>query len=210
MTPEDGRAVVGSVAEEAAGLLEQLSAWTASGRFGRAERDGDHGDSRDCDHDGNSVSDGDGDGDGDGKHDHGGHDHGEDRSAGPTCSHCGAREGVGRASTCQVCPLCQGIALLRLVRPETVDRLADLAGAVADSLRAAAEQRRGAPQNGSRGPTPGSTEPSTPGHGRHTAVTEQIRVTNGDVLHDDVPETDPVAGNTTTQPDTSTDQGARA
>lgn len=195
MTPEDGRAAVGSVAEEAAGLLEQLSAWTASGRSGRAERDGDDGDS---DHDGNS------------EHDYGDHDHGEDRSAGPTCRHCGAREGVGRASTCQVCPLCQGIALLRLVRPETVDRLADLAGAVADSLRAAAEQRRGAPQDGSRGPAPGSTKPSTPGHGRHTAVAEQIRVTDGDDLHDDVPETDPVAGTTTTQPDTGTDQGARA
>src|SRR3954468_14800512 len=40
------------------------------------------------------------------------------------CGHCGAETGVGRAVSCQVCPICQGIALLRTVRPETVDRLA--------------------------------------------------------------------------------------
>src|SRR4051812_33009547 len=34
------------------------------------------------------------------------------------CGHCGAETGVGRAVSCQVCPICQGIALLRTVRPE--------------------------------------------------------------------------------------------
>jgi hypothetical protein len=44
--------------------------------------------------------------------------------------------------TCQLCPVCQGIGLLRSVRPETVDRLADLAGALAATLRDIAGQRR--------------------------------------------------------------------
>lgn len=43
---------------------------------------------------------------------------------------------------CKLCPLCQGIALLRSVRPETVDRLADLASAVAESLRDMATRTR--------------------------------------------------------------------
>jgi len=58
------------------------------------------------------------------------------------CPECGAAQGVGRAASCQVCPLCQGINLLRSVRPETVDRLADLASAVAASLRDVARERR--------------------------------------------------------------------
>jgi hypothetical protein len=44
--------------------------------------------------------------------------------------------------------VCQGLGLLRALRPETVDRLADLAGAVAMTLRDLAAQRREAP-NGS-------------------------------------------------------------
>jgi hypothetical protein len=43
---------------------------------------------------------------------------------------------------CQLCPVCQGLGLLRSVRPETVDRLADLAGAIAATLRDLAAQRR--------------------------------------------------------------------
>jgi hypothetical protein len=49
---------------------------------------------------------------------------------------------VGRSISCQVCPICQGIALLRAVRPETVDRLADLAGALAATLRDVAASGR--------------------------------------------------------------------
>ena len=49
---------------------------------------------------------------------------------------------MGQAVTCQLCPVCQGIGLLRSVRPETVDRLADLAGALAATLRDIAGQRR--------------------------------------------------------------------
>lgn len=58
------------------------------------------------------------------------------------CSACGgARERTPVA--CKLCPVCQGIALLRSVRPETVDRLADFAAAVASSLRDMAAQSRG-------------------------------------------------------------------
>ena len=50
-----------------------------------------------------------------------------------------ARAGVA----CQLCPVCQGIALLRAVRPETVERLADLAGALSGALRDIAAERAG-------------------------------------------------------------------
>lgn len=58
------------------------------------------------------------------------------------CSACGStRESTPVA--CKLCPVCQGIALIRSVRPETVDRLADFAAAVASSLRDMAAQSRG-------------------------------------------------------------------
>jgi hypothetical protein len=60
------------------------------------------------------------------------------------CPTCGAENGAGQAVVCQLCPVCQGLGLLRSVRPETVDRLADLAGAVAATLRDLATQRRDA------------------------------------------------------------------
>jgi hypothetical protein len=60
--------------------------------------------------------------------------------------------------TCQLCPVCQGIGLLRSVRPETVDRLADLAGALAATLRDIAGQRRADGGSGH----PSSPAPSTP------------------------------------------------
>lgn len=58
------------------------------------------------------------------------------------CPECGARTGAGRAKTCRVCPICQGMVLLGSVRPERVERLADLAGWAAASLRQAAEHLR--------------------------------------------------------------------
>ena len=90
-----------------------------------------------------------------------------------TCSECGAERGdlPGGASptddlpqSCRLCPLCRGIALLRSVRPETVDLLADLAVSVATSLREIAMRSRaseppssarpasGAPQEAGRAP----------------------------------------------------------
>ena len=57
------------------------------------------------------------------------------------CRHCGGQPaGTGTPENCRLCPLCQGIALLRSVRPETVDQLADLASAVAGWLRDMAAQ----------------------------------------------------------------------
>jgi len=64
-----------------------------------------------------------------------------DDSSDSTCSACGGERG-GTPVACKLCPLCQGIAFLRSVRPETVDRLADLASAVAATLRDVATQSR--------------------------------------------------------------------
>lgn len=49
---------------------------------------------------------------------------------------------------CQVCPLCQGIAAVRHLRPETVEHLLDAAASVVAALRSSV----GAPGS----PTPGS------------------------------------------------------
>lgn len=57
------------------------------------------------------------------------------------CSTCGGERG-GTPVACRLCPLCQCIALLRSVRPETVDRLADLVSAMAAGLRDMATQSR--------------------------------------------------------------------
>ena len=107
------------------------------------------------------------------------------------CGHCGARTGVGQAVSCQVCPICQGIALLRTVRPETVDRLADLAGAVAATLReVAAHVRTSAHEpagaaEGANGPGAGragaaKTGTGGPGAPRGPATVQDIPVDDGD------------------------------
>ena len=57
------------------------------------------------------------------------------------CEHCGVASRAGEALACQLCPLCQGIALLRTVRPETVERLADLAASLSGALRDIAADR---------------------------------------------------------------------
>jgi hypothetical protein len=60
----------------------------------------------------------------------------------PGCERCGGTSpAAGEAIACQLCPVCQGIALLRAVRPETVERLADLAGALSGVLRDIAAER---------------------------------------------------------------------
>lgn len=61
----------------------------------------------------------------------------------PGCERCGGTGPAGEAIACQLCPVCQGIALLRAVRPETVERLADLAGALSGVLRDLAAERAG-------------------------------------------------------------------
>lgn len=84
-----------------------------------------------------------------------------------TCSACGGESG-GTPVACKLCPLCQGIALLRSIRPETVDRLADLASAMAESLRDMATQSRASgPASDSR------AQPGTPPNG---GTVQDIRV----------------------------------
>ena len=75
------------------------------------------------------------------------------------CSYCGcppAQDTDDTPSTCRICPLCKGIAVLRSVRPETVDLLADLASSLAASLRDVASRSRAADQGEAARPTPGS------------------------------------------------------
>ena len=109
------RPTVGSVAEEAARLLDALGGWAAGHGYA-------------ADPPTSATAPGAGE---------------ETQAQAPhRCPTCGAEAGTGQAVVCQLCPVCQGIGLLRSVRPETVDRLADLAGAVAAALRDLASQRR--------------------------------------------------------------------
>jgi hypothetical protein len=84
-----------------------------------------------------------------------------------TCSACGG-ESSGTPVACKLCPLCQGIALLRSIRPETVDRLADLASAMAESLRDMATQ--------SRASGPASDARAQPGMRPNGVTVQDIRV----------------------------------
>lgn len=89
------------------------------------------------------------------------------------CSVCGG-ESEGAPVACRLCPLCQGIALLRSVRPETVDRLADLASAVAGTLRDMAAQSRASGPTSEARPASGKA----PGGGR--APVQDIHVDDDD------------------------------
>ncbi|MGN6300844.1 MAG: hypothetical protein ACTHN8_07095 [Angustibacter sp.] len=167
------RAPVGSVAEEAARLLDALGGWAASSGYAAgapsrgSTEDPGHGPTGDPH---GSVGPDAGDADGTGSA-----DRTEDGTRGTTgatpasdghCEHCGAETGSGRAVVCRRCPVCQGIGLRRSGRPETVDRLADLAGALADTLRDLADHRRaGSPA--SPGAAPAGTTPADAGT-RHT------------------------------------------
>jgi hypothetical protein len=93
----------------------------------------------------------------------GAEEHGE--PADGACAMCGARPseraGGESVSACKICPLCRGISLLRSVRPETVDALADLAMSVAASLRDVATWSRTA-EPSSQGRA-GSAKPTSAG-----------------------------------------------
>src|SRR5450631_235263 len=80
-----------------------------------------------------------------------------DEPAPAVCSVCGG-EGDNTPATCRLCPLCRGIALLRAVRPETVDLLADLAVAIAASLRDVATRARAADPASSARPASGASD----------------------------------------------------
>jgi len=60
----------------------------------------------------------------------------------PSCGQmAGDRNASGDASVCHLCPVCQLITAVRSVNPETVERLADLAAAVSQTLRDVAADR---------------------------------------------------------------------
>ena len=126
---DDERPAVGTVAEEAARLLDALGGWASTTQAGYAARTTPSPASPD----GGAPRQ-------DGSDETGSAPHPDGHAS--RCESCGAENGVGQAVTCQLCPVCQGIGLLRSVRPETVDRLADLAGALAATLRDMAGQRR--------------------------------------------------------------------
>lgn len=174
------RAPVGSVAEEAARLLDALGGWAASSGYAAAA---DRREPPDGGTPGASQADPSSQADTSSQPD-------PARGAGPSgrapgggqagqgdpsltgghCQHCGAENGAGRAVVCGLCPVCQGIGLLRSVRPETVDRLADLAGVLAGTLRELAEQRRGtasgpdAPRSRAAGADDAGTRHTDSGH----------------------------------------------
>jgi hypothetical protein len=61
----------------------------------------------------------------------------------PTCGHVpgAAHATADDGEVCHLCPVCQLLRVVRTVRPETLDRLADLAAAVTDTLRDVAASR---------------------------------------------------------------------
>ncbi len=95
------------------------------------------------------------------------------------CATCGQSTGAhatasfgAPADVCHLCPICQLLRVVRSVRPETVDRLADLAAAVTDTLRDLAASR----------------------WAESGASSEQRRTTVQDIrVDDDEPSTDPAA-----------------
>jgi len=154
------------VAEEAARLLDALGGW--AGAHGQAAREaaadqhaaGDRQDAGDHQAAGDAGAT---------------EDAGTSASSDSHCAHCGAARGTGTALTCQWCPLCQGLGLLRSVRPETVDRLADLAGALTVALRdVAAHGRRAAgPAAGAAGAPPGAGTTPRPGRVQDITIEDE-------------------------------------
>jgi hypothetical protein len=121
-----GREAVGTVAEETARLVEALGDWAQGFGADESERARPGADGARPGAQGARP---------------GADDAGERPAQTSRCEHCGVSSRAGEAITCQLCPLCQGISLLRTVRPETVQRLADLAGALSGVLRDIAADR---------------------------------------------------------------------
>ena len=129
MADQDARPDVGTVAEEAARLLDALGGWAAQAGYAAQPAPRHTGTPERSDEEGTADA---------AQH----ADEPEGAHPASHCERCGAADGAGQAVVCRLCPVCQAIGILRSVRPETVDRLADLAGAVAATLRDLADQRR--------------------------------------------------------------------
>ena len=65
----------------------------------------------------------------------------------------GAAADGPHGAECAVCPLCQGMAAVRSVRPETVDHLLDATASFVAALRSTVAEAR--PAGSSGGPRPG-------------------------------------------------------
>jgi len=92
-------------------------------------------------------------------------------------SSCGHRSAAEDQPVCHLCPVCQLIRTVRAVNPETVDRLADLAAAVSQTLRDVAANRWA--QTGHTAP------------GRRGSVVEDIAVREDDDEDEDDAEGPP-------------------
>jgi hypothetical protein len=141
------REPVGSVAEETARLVEALGGWAEDLRAQHSAAPADPDPPADAE-----AAPG---------HSAGGADSADsadtaDPAGGSTarCQHCGTSSRAGEALACRLCPVCQGIALLRTVRPETVERLADVAAALSGALRDIAAERFGQPPPTPQPPPP--------------------------------------------------------
>lgn len=78
---------------------------------------------------------------------------------------------VGEATVCALCPVCQGIALVRSLQPEALDALANLAAVAAATLR---DLARAAAQEAA---SPAASAPTPPSTGRAAVV--DIEVVDG-------------------------------
>ncbi|GAA2746545.1 hypothetical protein GCM10009868_32420 [Terrabacter aerolatus] len=150
MTPTDGPAAPsdraeptpaapppGSVAEEAALLVDLLSrrSWAGSSGMPSPASHGDGSDGAPHGHD--SAA-------GQGPHaGHGGDSGGRTRSSGrPDASPGECTCGGTTPAACRVCPVCQLIAFVQQVNPDTIDRVADFIGFAATALRDLATTQR--------------------------------------------------------------------
>lgn len=139
------REPVGTVAEEAARLVQSLRGWAGAG-----SEAGTGGDTRT------------------------GSDTGTGADAAADGCACSCHR-TGEAATCRLCPVCRGIALLRAVRPETLERVADVATMAAAALHDLAEQRRGdrdAPGDAQQA-APGAASEAAPGAAPEGASEEE-------------------------------------
>ncbi|WP_330473603.1 hypothetical protein [Terrabacter sp. C0L_2] len=77
-------------------------------------------------------------------------------------------------AACRVCPVCQLIAFVQQVNPDTIDRVADFVGFAATALRDLATAQR------ERRPEPGAADADTRTDSRPEASTESDRTRPGD------------------------------
>lgn len=170
--PGSGHGYVGTVAEEAARLVDALAA-----RFGESAR---------AERSATTTTDAAPD---PGPADTAAPDAEPEMSRCPTCGGPATSSTPSRDSstpiTCAVCPVCQGLALLRTLSPETMDRLADLAAVAVETLRDLATTTRRAARQDDDG-VAGDDGGGNRGRGRRTV----IPVTDDDAPADPVTDED--------------------